>query len=172
MRRYYLLKISIMVLASLLLAGVSQSVPAQDAEFRINAGLSGSWANEDTPGQGFFLEINPDSGLVWMSWFTWGDAANDAASVIGSPSNHWYVALGTIPEVGLGVDMNIIEVAGGVFDAMNVVTETTVGTIQLGFQNCSEATVEYAFDAPGPAGQIPLSRLTPADVCLALSQSE
>ncbi len=46
---------------------------APPAPLRINPGLSGTWYNPDTPGQGFFLTVYEKLNQVFMAWFTYAD---------------------------------------------------------------------------------------------------
>jgi hypothetical protein len=56
------------------LVHVPASLGQIDDTFQINPGLSGAWFNPDTVGQGFFVDVLPDTDLVFMSWFTYDTA--------------------------------------------------------------------------------------------------
>ena len=135
----------------------------------INAGLAGSWANPDIPGQGIFTDIDPANRTVFVAWFTYGDTPQGSESIIGAPSNRWYVAVGEYAEGGASVEMALSETEGGIFDDPRAVSEQVVGSLTLSFASCTEASMEFSFDEGGPQGQIELTRLTPADVCQALN---
>ncbi|MBT8063125.1 MAG: hypothetical protein KJO85_10615 [Gammaproteobacteria bacterium] len=134
-------------------------------EFEINAGLSGAWGNSGTPGQGLFLDVVPDSQLLWMSWFTYGPAPDGAIARVASPFNEWWVALG--PYSGASAEMTLIEATGGVFNDTVDVTEQNVGSFTITFSSCTEAEMNYNFDG-GPSGVIALERLSPDELCAVL----
>ncbi len=48
-------------------------VLAPPAPFRINAGLTDTWYNAETPGQGFFLDVYEQLNRVFLGWFTYAD---------------------------------------------------------------------------------------------------
>jgi hypothetical protein len=135
----------------------------------INAGMAGSWANPEIPGQGIFTDIDPSSRTVFMAWFTYGDTPVDAESVIGAPSNRWYVAVGEYSEGSNSVELALSETDGGIFDNPAPVTEEDIGQINLSFLSCSEVEMEFDFDNGGPQGQIELTRLTSSEVCETLT---
>ena len=51
------------------LLAVNAAVARAQAEpgFSLNSGLSGSWYNPETPGQGFFLDVQPDDGVLFAA---------------------------------------------------------------------------------------------------------
>ena len=44
--------------------------------FKINAGHSGAWFNTATSGQGQFIDVEPEEKFMFVSWFTYTDAAS------------------------------------------------------------------------------------------------
>jgi hypothetical protein len=75
----------------------------------INAGIDGSWVNEETLGQGFLIDAhpNPDGGnFIFVAWFTYGD---DTAS-----GQRWLTAQGDFE--GATAEIDIHETTGGRFD--------------------------------------------------------
>lgn len=143
-------------------------VNAEDG-FVINAGLAGSWYNPETSGQGFFLDVDPDERTLFVAWFTHGDARPAASSIVGFPQNRWFVAQGTYAEGSTAVPMDLFETDGGIFDDPASVVTVTIGSLNLNFLNCSQATVEYTFDDGSAKGTIDLSRLASSEVCEALA---
>lgn len=138
---------------------------ANAEDFAINAGLSGSWANPAIPGQGLFVDIDPANGVVFLAWFTYGEVAAQAESIVAYPGNRWFIALGAFDESSTEVSMDLIETAGGIFDNPATVTEQTVGNLSLNFLNCSAAEMAFVFDDGAAQGEIELSRLTSSEVC-------
>lgn len=152
----------------------SPAWPAQTTateDFTINAGLAGSWYNPETSGQGFFVDVDPASHTLFIAWFTHGVAPPGASSIVGSPHNRWFVAQGTYSEGSTEVPMDLLETEGGIFDNAAAVANLTIGNLTLNFLNCSEASVEFAFDDGSAQGHIDLSRLTSAEVCEALADN-
>lgn len=168
----------LIVLAAALPFGVAASGPARESTpipfplgegIAINAGLAGSWANEAIPGQGIFVDVDPANRVVFMAWFTYGDADPDAESVVGHPTNRWYVAVGNYAAGSNSVAMTLSETEGGIFDNPAEVTETEVGSLTLSFDSCTEAVMDFDFDNELGAGHIDLTRLTPATTCETLA---
>ena len=66
--------------------------------------------------------------------------------------------------------MPIYRTAHGVFDSSAPVVADVVGTIELEFFNCFEATLTYEFTVPeAKSGSIPLQRITPDIMCEVLA---
>jgi hypothetical protein len=64
--------------------------------FRINSGLNGAWYNPDTAGQGVFISVFPDSGQIFLAWFTY-DMERPPESVsanLADPGHRWLTAFG------------------------------------------------------------------------------
>lgn len=119
-------------------------------------GLSGSWANPATPGQGVLLDAQPDYGggasVLFGGWFAYD------TSVAGG--RRWYTLQGALPATGSSVELPIYATTGGAFDAATATTTTAVGMASLHFDDCMHGTLAYRFtDASARAGTIPLTRL-------------
>ena len=142
---------------------------APPAPFRINHGLSDSWFNPDTPGQGFFLDVFEQSNLVFLGWFTYTDdpAADDGFA------QRWMTASG--PFSGTSAQLAIDWTTGGAFDsALPEVQHFQDGTIELEFTDCRSGLVRYAWggqdiDHPAVSGVIPIERI--ANDAVALCES-
>jgi hypothetical protein len=148
------------------LAGATASVTGATSKFSLNQhGLTGSWFEAATAGQGVEVEIFPDvvapgTGLVQVSWFTFDAAAG------GADHQRWYTLGGTVvggqPSVALTIYRNI----GGNFAAPPTTSGAAVGTATLAFDSCTSGSLAYAFtDGSGRAGSIPLRRLTQNVTC-------
>lgn len=120
-------------------------------------GLSGSWANPATPGQGLVVDVQPDffgagSALLFGGWF-----AYDASAAGG---RRWYTLQGSLQRGRSAADMPIYATTGGAFDAGTTTTTVPVGTANLRFDDCMHGTLAYRFtDASAREGTIPLTRL-------------
>jgi len=127
-------------------------------------GLTGSWYEPVTSGQGVEVEIfpNPSSGAgsIFVSWFTYDTVIG------GAERQRWYTAQG---QVVTGMDhaaLAIYRNTGGNFNAPPVTTAQQVGTALLAFDTCSSGELAYSFDdGTGRSGTIPLTRLTQNVTC-------
>jgi len=142
----------------------------QVPDFVMNAGLNDAWYNPDTDGQGFFITVFPDLGLVSLAWFTYDTElpAEGASANLGDAGHRWMTALGTID--GNGSVMNIEFASGGKFDSDTAVEVTdppgSAGTITLTFSDCGSALVEYDIIPINQQGSVPIQRVAADNVAL------
>lgn len=145
-----------------ILAGVDPS--------RLNAGLNDAWYDPVTDGQGFFITVFPDLGLVSLAWFTYDTELPppDASASLGDPGHRWLTAIG--PITGNQVQMNIDITSGGIFDTSTVIEHTdpkgSDGTITLTFSSCNSGTVEYDITSINQQGTIPIRRVADDNIVL------
>jgi len=138
--------------------------------FLINAGLTDAWFNKLTSGQGFFIVVFPDVGIVFLAWFTYDTERppEDVLALLGEPGHRWVTAQG--PFDGDTATLDVYLTQGGVFDAAEPPAVTNadepVGTITIVWHDCENATLTYAIDPPGVMGVIPLTRIVPDNVAL------
>jgi len=129
-------------------------------------GLTGSWFEPATDGQGIELEVFPNlvapgTSLVQGAWFTF-----EGPPAGGADRERWFTFNGNGQSGGASVAVTIFRNVGGNFAAMPVTQPTVVGTGTLAFADCSNATLAYTFtDGSGRAGSIALTRLTPNVTC-------
>ena len=125
-------------------------------------GLTGSWYNPATGGQGIEVEMYPDlagpgKGVLFAGWFTF-----DATAAGGQ---RWYALQGTTNDTTT-ITLDIATGYAGNFAAPPAVSGTIVGQAALQFIDCSNATLTYNFsDGSGRSGVIPLTRLTANVTC-------
>ncbi len=122
-------------------------------------GLSGTWYNPDTSGQGLLVEVNPVDAQVFVGWYTYALAG----ASYGAAGERWFSAQ-TPYTVGTTVfNLTLYASHGGIFDSpIGVVTTSAVGTATLEFTSCTSATFSYAFVSgpnAGRSGTISLVRL-------------
>jgi YVTN family beta-propeller protein len=128
-------------------------------------GLTGSWYQAVTSGQGLEIEVFPDqvapgTGSVFVSWFTYDTATG------GADHQRWYTLQGPVVSGQLYAALTIYQNTGGNFNAPPATSARPVGTATLSFATCSSGTLVYTFsDGTGRAGIIPLTRLTPNVTC-------
>ena len=152
------------------LARVSRSVTAEQAAsagLRFHDGLTGSWYDRATNGQGFEFEIvwdwpNWDQGwLVMGSWFTY-----DGGVARGPEGQRWYTLFGRARTDGLAIPLDIYRNVGGNFNAGPVTAGEKIGTATLKFTACEEGKLDYTFsDGSNRSGSIPITRLTQNVTC-------
>jgi len=133
---------------------------------QMNAGLNDAWFNPATDGQGFFITVFPDLGLVSLAWFTYDTEppAMGATANLGDPGHRWLTALGSIN--GNQSEMTIDITSGGIFDTATTITQVQDGTIILTFEDCNAATVEYNIPSINQSGIVPIQRVASDNIAL------
>ena len=127
-------------------------------------GLTGSWYEAATSGQGFEVEVfaNPSSGTgaTFVSWFTYDTVIG------GAERQRWYTAQGPVVTGQPNAALTIYRNTGGNFNAPPVTNAQAVGTATLSFDTCSSGQLTYSFtDGTGRTGTVPLTRLTQNMTC-------
>jgi hypothetical protein len=130
-------------------------------------GLTGSWFEPATDGQGIELEVFPNlvvapgTSLIQGAWFTF-----EGAPAGGADRERWFTFNGNGQSGAASVPITIFRNVGGNFDAAPVTQGTIVGNGTLSFADCSNATLAYTFtDGSARTGSIALTRLTPNVTC-------
>ncbi len=140
-------------------AGTGQPITFPDLN---QHGLTGSWWEPATGGQGVEVEVfpNPSSGTAFVSWFTYDTVAG------GAERQRWYTAQGQVAPGASGVALNIYQNVGGNFNAPPITAAQLIGTAILSFDTCTSGQLVYQFiDGTFRSGVIPLSRLTQNMTC-------
>ena len=135
-------------------------VESDEPVFRINAGLNDAWYNPDTPGQGFFINVFPEIGQMFVAWFTFDTQRPDGEleATIGEPGHRWLTAFG--PYADNQAVLNIEISVGGVFDsAQPPAVQHTDGTLTLEFTGCNAGTIHYDITSLGLQADIPIERI-------------
>jgi len=151
--------------ALLLVAGTGAQ--AQDAAFEINPGLNDAWFYPPTAGQGFFINVFPGRGEVYLSWFTYDTERppEDVTAQLGEPGHRWLTAQG--PYTGDTAVLDVALTQGGTFDTPLPdpgSATTIIGTITIEWSDCNTADLSYDFS--GLIGTIPLERVAPDNIAL------
>jgi hypothetical protein len=127
-------------------------------------GLTGSWYEPATGGQGLAIEVfpnqSPGNGQAFVSWFTFDTVSG------GAERQRWYTLQGPVvtgqPSAALTIYQNI----GGNFNAPPATNAQAVGTATLSLDSCASGQISYSFtDGTGRTGTIPLTRLLPNVTC-------
>lgn len=144
--------------------GSNTILPLEPAFTTLNPGLNGSWYNHDTNGQGFFVEVFPELGTLFVAWFTYDTTFADGneTAVIGEPNHRWLTAYG--PYTGTTGNLTLHLSEGGIFNQDNTVNITEAGTLVIHFDGCKTASVNYSINDSGLTGTIPLSRISGSTV--------
>ncbi len=127
-------------------------------------GLSGTWYNPDTSGQGMLVEVNPVDAQAFLGWYTY--AADGASS--GAAGERWFSAQAPYTVGSTTIDLVVYTSTGGIFDSSTgFVSTNAVGAATLTYTDCNTAMLDYTFtsgELSGSSGSIPLTRLgeTPA----------
>jgi probable HAF family extracellular repeat protein len=128
-------------------------------------GLTGSWYEPATSGQGFEVEVfpnfaGPGVGLTQVSWFTFDTVAG------GADRQRWYTLSGNVQDGQPTASLTIYRNVGGNFNAPPMTNGVPVGMATLRFVSCSGGELAYTFtDGSGRSGTIPLTRLTQSATC-------
>lgn len=139
---------------------------AQDGgDFEINFGLTGSWYNPETAGQGFLVDMVPSQMSAVVYWFTYDD------DEIGGPEQtRWMIASGSYDEGENTAVLEVFQVTGGLFDDPEPTEARTIGSAVLTFEDCTSGSLSYDLDFDGDeednlTGTIPIERLSPDVMC-------
>ena len=129
-------------------------------------GISGSWRNPQSPGQGIAIAstpnlIAPGVGFINGGWFTFAPTAG------GPESSRWYSLSGTVNDGATSVSLAIHSNTDGNFVAPPETTAQPVGTATLQMLTCDTASFIYSLTDGGSSGVIPLVRTLPNLTCTA-----
>ena len=149
----------------------TQAVKAESPPIEtLNAGINDAWFSPTTAGQGFFITVYPDLGVVALAWFTYDTELPppEAEANLGNPGHRWMTAAGTID--GNQAIMDITITRGGLFDTTTETQRTdppgSDGTITLTFEDCSAGLVEYDIASINQQGSIPIQRVAADNIAL------
>ncbi len=127
-------------------------------------GLTGSWYEPATSGQGVEVEVFPNgagTGVLQISWFTY-----DHSAVGGAERQRWYTLGGSVTPGAASAALAIYQNVGGNFNAPPITAAHPVGSATLSFTACDQGKLDYTFtDGTGRSGSIPLTRLTQNVTC-------
>jgi hypothetical protein len=137
---------------------------ASGSDFQINAGITGAWFDPGTAGQGFLIDIEPDSEFMFIAWFTY----EQASSKVGAPEHRWLTAQGNYSG-GTG-NLDLFNTTGGQFDDPQMTTTVSAGTLTVTFTDCSNGTIDYDLPGDGVEGSISIVRVIPGTESLCEAQ--
>ncbi len=134
--------------------------PSSGSDFEINAGLNDAWYNADTPGQGFFITVFPDSQQIFLAWFTYDTERPPAnvGAILGEPGHRWRTAFG--PYSGNAATLAVELTEGGIFNsAQPAPTQSSDGLIEVFWADCENAVVSFDIPSANVSGDIPITRI-------------
>ena len=129
-------------------------------------GLTGSWYDSATSGQGLLVQVLPDitsqgHGVLFAGWFTY-----DVAPAGDAEKQRWYTLQGNISNTDTAAALGIFANTGGNFGAPPQTSAIQVGSATLQVSDCQHASLSYNFtDGSGRAGTIALTRLDTNVTC-------
>ena len=141
--------------------------PQSVGDFQINEALNDAWYNPETAGQGFFVNIFPEIGFVFLAWFAFDTERPDESvtAVLGDPGHRWITAFG--PYSGNLADLDIEITRGGVFNSNSPQPNQVLdGTISVQFDDCKTGEVTYDIPSINRQGVIPIQRVALDNVAL------
>ena len=129
-------------------------------------GLTGSWYEPATSGQGIlaeiFADLTPGTGQAFLAWFTYDTAVG------GAERQRWYTLQGPVANGQPNASLTIYENTGGSFNAPPATNSHSIGNATLSFSTCTDGSLSYSFtDGSGREGTIPLTRLLSNSTCAA-----
>jgi hypothetical protein len=142
-------------------------------DFQINAGLNDAWYNPATLGQGFFVTVFEDIGMMFLAWFTYDTERppEDVQAMLGDPGHRWLTAFGDYADNQAVLEIEVT--SGGVFDSTEPsVSQEADGTITVEFTGCNAATVTYDIPSIEEQGTVPIERIALDNVPLCESFNE
>ena len=146
----------------------STAPQGEGGPFMINPGLNDAWFNPNTAGQGFFINVFADTGVVFLAWFTYDTARppNSVDAILGEPGHRWLTAVGNFEADK--ATLEVTNTTGGLFDSgePEPVNNNDYGTIVLSFEDCATGLVEYDLPDAGVSGSIAIERVVQDNVAL------
>ena len=134
---------------------------AIEVGFEINAGMNDAWFYPGTAGQGLFVVVYEETGIVFAAWFTFDTMRppDSAVAYLGERGHRWVVFQG--PYSGDTAQLTAYLVEGGVFDSPSPAPEpgVPIGTGTIVWHDCGHATLTYNLDPPGVTGTVELQRI-------------
>ncbi len=134
--------------------------------FVMNAGLNDAWFNILTDGQGFFITVFPNLGIVSLAWFTYDTKLPPEGAIanLGDIGHRWITAVGTIDGDSSVMDVTIT--SEGLFDTPTTIVRVSDGTITLTFNDCKSGTVKYNIPSINRQGLVPIRRVADDNIAL------
>ena len=138
------------------------------AENLVNAGLNDAWFDPETSGQGVLVTVLPQSGQLFLGWFTFSPLgeASQAEARLGGSEQRWLTALGPFQE--RVARLTVANSSGGIFDEPDsrIEFDTDYGDLRAEFEDCNRMRLHYTLPTSGLTGVIALQRVVEDNVAL------
>lgn len=142
--------------------------------FEINIGLNDIWRSTDIRGQGFFINVFPNTfpnrpyPVMFVGWFTYDleRPAQGVTATLGEPGQRWLTAYGTYSgHIAWSLEIELTQ--GGIFDSgVPAPTGAPYGTMTIWFNSCSEGVIDYDIPSVPVSGRIIITRVANDRVAL------
>lgn len=119
-----------------------------------DGGMTGSWFAPEMDLQGFMLEVVPSTGQVVIYWMAYEPETQ---------LQQWLIAVGEMH--GRRAVLEFLRPQGGSFAGDAVGQLDDWGDVELTFQSCAHATLNFFSEVAGVEGVINLTRATPLTTC-------
>ena len=120
-----------------------------------DGGMTGSWFSTEMDSQGFMLEVVPSTGQVIIYWMAYDPETG---------SQQWLFAVGQLH--GRRAVLEFFKPEGGSFAGDTTAELRNWGDVELVFQNCTKARLNFFSEIAGVEGIINLVRATPVTTCV------
>jgi hypothetical protein len=120
-----------------------------------DGGLTGSWNSPGMNSQGFMIEVVPSTGQVVIYWMAYEPATG---------LQQWLLAVGQMH--GRRAVLEFLRPEGGTFAGNTLAVLNSWGDVELSFQSCTNATLNFFSEVAGVEGVINLVRITPITTCI------
>lgn len=146
--------------------GISKTTPVVQPTppvFLDQFGLTGTWYNAATTGQGIVIASYPDlasagTGVLAGGWFTFDVTSG------GADKQRWYTFSGNVRSIDSIATLDLYATTGGNFNSGPKVSASKVGQVAFEFSDCGTGSLTYSF-VDGRSGKIPITRLTANVTC-------
>ena len=115
-----------------------------------DGGMTGSWNSLVMDSQGFMIGVVPSTGQVVIYWMAYEPETG---------KQQWLLAVGQIH--GRRAMLEFLRPEGGTFAGDTLAVLNSWGDVELSFQSCTAATLNFFSEVAGVAGVINLVRITP-----------
>jgi serine protease len=133
-----------------------------------NIGLSGSWYEPATSGQGLEIEIMPSANFIFAGWYSYSDSSDEPLGN-NDIGQRWVTLSGNYINNTSSTQLTIYSNSGGSFDQPPITSAQAVGVATLSFDSCTSGRLDYSFTDTGVSGNIPLTRLSPDIYCQSIT---
>ena len=163
---YFIISNMLLTLSLLVLLASSRANADSVPIVSLNSGLNDAWFSSETDGQGFFVTVFPDLGVVSLAWFTYDTELPPAETNanLGNAGHRWLTAVGTFEGANARLELGVA--AGGIFDTASAIDRSVDGTINLSFESCNKGTIEYDITSIGRTGTIQIERVAGDNISL------